>query len=177
MRYWLCCWFTSTSFRFEELLGGVLTDGPGIGRNGLVDQRAGGAGTHACRDIPVRAAVTAHRLVFLQMAADDPVGTDHYTGPAADALVRVGADDAIGIPTDGAADAGIHARGILAVPADQGHLIVRGDPFYIETALGTRIFGDGAEKGFAGGVLYCTGVNTGAAPHAAVRFDEYFLGL
>ena len=83
----------------------------------LKGQFPGGAGSHAGgRACCVQA---FHCLPFPRLGPDYPVRTSHYTHPTAGAgdLAALVGNHPVRSPVHGTGDAGVNARGVLAVPA------------------------------------------------------------
>lgn len=101
-----------------------------------MDQGLGRAGSHAGRNLKVRAPVAAIGFGNVWITADDLVGADHDAGPAANAFVCLGENNALVRAGDGPADAGMDTGGIFAVAAEDGNLGVVRQPFHIDPGPG-----------------------------------------
>jgi hypothetical protein len=138
------------------------------------DESCCGAGGNAGRDFQVLAAVALDRLSDLCVPADDSVGADHGAHPAAHAVLSIAIDDAcyrVLAHGPGAADG--YARRVLAVAANEGHLL----PFrhlHIDPSHRPRLLGCSGKYVPAGGMLHRAGHFAGLAAQAAVQADENF---
>lgn len=137
-------------------------------------QRAGGAGLHAGRDLPVGAAVAFQRDAPLPLPPNNPVGANHGAHPAADAAVGVmGHNAGDGVLGHRAGAAGGHAGGVLAVAAEEGHLPLQ-DVLHVEPTARARRLGNRPEEGPGARMLHRAGQFAGVATHTAVQADKDF---
>src|SRR3972149_3328452 len=134
-----------------------------------VSQCTRGADRHTGGHLPARAEVAfqGNRVIFPLPGNghDGPVGTSHHAAPAAHAPIRIAAYDAgIRIFAQGAADAGLHAIRLIALPTEKLHLVaLEGIPQDRDPRFARRAnaeFSDRAGRGAQGG------------PRAELRFGE-----